>query len=121
PLAMGTELAGPALAPARIVGIVGDARERGINSDAPPTVYLCFSAPNPTPAFLVRVRGEPTALVQPVREKIKELEPGRAVYDVQTLEQRIGDAFAQDRLRTSLVVLFAITALSLACVGLYGT
>jgi putative ABC transport system permease protein len=119
--AVGRELADPILGPGRIVGIVGDARERGINSDAPPTVYWCFSAPTPTPAFLVRARGEAAALVQPVREKITELEPGRAVYDVQPLEQRIGDAFAQDRLRTLLVVLFAITALSLACVGLYGT
>ena len=37
------------------------------------------------------------------------------------MEERIGDAFTQNRLRTVLLVLFAVTALSLACVGLYGT
>jgi ABC-type antimicrobial peptide transport system permease subunit len=37
------------------------------------------------------------------------------------LEERIGDAFMENRLRTALLVLFAVTALSLACVGLYGT
>jgi putative ABC transport system permease protein len=107
--------------PARIVGIVGDARERGLDRDPGPTVYTCFSAPNPTPYFLVRTHTEPAAHAQAVRLKMKELEPARAVYDIAPLEERIGDAFTQNRLRTVLLVLFALTALSLACVGLYGT
>jgi ABC-type antimicrobial peptide transport system permease subunit len=84
-------------------------------------VYGCVSAPNPMPYFLVRTRGEPVAIAQTVRLKLKELEPLRAVYDIAPLEERIGDAFAQNRLRTILLLLFALTALSLACVGLYGT
>jgi putative ABC transport system permease protein len=84
-------------------------------------VYSCFSAPNPTPYFFVRTCGEPAAIAHAVRLKIKELEPLRAVYDIAPLEERIGDAFTQNRLRTMLLVLFAITALSLACLGLYGT
>ena len=35
--------------PARIVGVVGDARERGLDREPGPTVYTCFSAPNPIP------------------------------------------------------------------------
>jgi predicted lysophospholipase L1 biosynthesis ABC-type transport system permease subunit len=105
----------------RIAGIVGDARERGLDRDPGPIVYSCFSAPNPTPNFLVRTRGEPLAIAQAVRLKIKELEPLRAVYDIAPLDERIGDAFAENRLRMVLLVLFAMTALSLACVGLYGT
>jgi putative ABC transport system permease protein len=100
---------------------VGDARERGLDREPGPVVYTCSSAPNPTPYFLVRTRGEPAALAQTVRLKMKELEPTRAVYDIAPLEERIGDAFTQSRLRTVLLVLFAMTALSLACVGLYGT
>ncbi|RPJ84865.1 MAG: FtsX-like permease family protein, partial [Acidobacteria bacterium] len=105
----------------RITGVVGDARERGLDSDPGPIVYSCFSAPNPTPHFLVRTHGEPAAIAQAVRLKIKELEPFRAVYDIAPLEERIGEAFTQNRLRMVLLVLFALTALSLACVGLYGT
>jgi ABC-type antimicrobial peptide transport system permease subunit len=56
-----------------------------------------------------------------VREKIKELEPLRAIYDVAPLAERIGDEYAQDRLRTVLLALFEGTALSLACLGVYGT
>ena len=45
----------------------------------------------------------------------------RAVYDVAPLQQRIGNEYAQDRLRTSALALFAGTALALACLGVYGT
>jgi putative ABC transport system permease protein len=107
--------------PSRIVGVVGDARERGLDRHAGPVVYSCFSAPNPTPYFLVRTEGEPLALAETVRLNLKKIEPLRAVYDIAPLEERIGDAFTQNRLRTVVLVLFAVTALALACVGLYGT
>ncbi len=105
----------------RIVGIVGDARERGIDRDPVPTVYACFSAPNPMPAYLVRTRGEPEGMAQAVRVKLKELEPLRSVYDIAPLDEQIGSAFSENRLRSWLLALFAGTALSLACVSLYGT
>jgi ABC-type antimicrobial peptide transport system permease subunit len=107
--------------PSRIVGVVGDARERGLNRDPGAVVYTCFSAPNPTPYFLVRAQGEPEAIAHAVRVKVKGLEPLRAVYEIAPLRDRIGDAFAQNRLRMVMLMLFAATALSLACVGLYGT
>jgi ABC-type antimicrobial peptide transport system permease subunit len=102
------------------VGIAGDARERGLDHAPGPTVYWCASW-NPKPYILVRTRGEPLAVAQAVRLTIKELDPLRSVYDISPLQERIGGAFAENRLRTALLVLFAITALSLACVGLYGT
>jgi len=105
----------------RIVGIVGDARERGIDREPGPVVYSCFSAPNPMPYFFVRTRGEPEAIAPAVRARLKELEPARAVYDVAPLEARIGDAFRENRLRTLLVSSFAASAFLLACVGLFGT
>jgi putative ABC transport system permease protein len=104
-----------------IVGIVADARDHGIDRAPSPIVYPCFSAPHPTPRFLVRTRGDPVELAHTVRLKLKEREPLRSVYDIAPLEDRIGGAFAQNRLRTTVLVFFAVTALTLACVGLYGT
>jgi putative ABC transport system permease protein len=43
------------------------------------------------------------------------------VFDITPLEEHLSDAFAENRLRTVLLSFFAITAVSLACVGLYGT
>ena len=105
----------------RIVGVVADVRESGMDRNPGPTVYACDSAPSPFPWFLVRTEGDPSALAGAVRLKLKELEPLRSVYDIAPLEQRIGDAYEQHRLRTALLVLFAATALFLACLGLYGT
>jgi putative ABC transport system permease protein len=117
--AIGLHLA--AATPDRIVGVVADARERGADQSPMPTVYSCFSAGTPFPWFVVRTTGEPTALAGDIRRTVNQLEPLRSVYDIATLDDRIGNAHAQNRLRTLVLVLFAATALSLACLGVYGT
>jgi putative ABC transport system permease protein len=106
----------------RITGVVGDAREFALDRSPVPTVYACRIAyANPALAFLVRARGDPTAMTESVRTKIKELEPLRAVYDVAPLAERIGNEYSQDRLRMTALSLFSFVALSLACLGVYGT
>jgi putative ABC transport system permease protein len=108
--------------PMRVAGVVGDAREFALNQTPVPTYYPCRTAyATPALAFLVRTRGAPAAIGEAARAKLKELEPLRAVYDVAPLAKRIGDQFAQDRLRTAALALFAGTALALACLGVYGT
>ena len=105
----------------RIVGVVADARELGMDREPGPTVYACDNAPSPFPWFLVQTEGEPLALAGAVRLRLEELEPLRLVYDITPLEERIRGAYEQQRVRTVLLVLFAATALFLACLGLYGT
>jgi len=107
--------------PGRVVGVVGDARERGIDRDPVPTVYTCLGAPNPTPYFVLRTSAEPLAMVRAVRAKMKEIEPQRSVHDVGALDERIDAAYTMRRLLTLLLLLFSLSALALACVGLYGT
>jgi putative ABC transport system permease protein len=104
-----------------IRGIVGDAREQGLNKAPAPAVYACGASSQPGTFFLFRTRGDPAAMAETIRRKIHEIEPNRAVFDVTPLEEHLSDAFAENRLRTVLLSFFAITAVSLACVGLYGT
>jgi predicted permease len=104
-----------------IRGIVGDAREEGLNQEPAPSVYWCNSAGNPTPVFLVRTTGDPRSVAELVRTKIHEIEPNRSVFDVIPLQERLAETFAEGRLRTTLLTFFAATAISLACVGIYGT
>jgi putative ABC transport system permease protein len=104
-----------------IRGIVGDARETGLDRDPPPTVYWCNIGISPGTFFLVRTRVEPKSMAETIRRKIHELEPRRSAYDLTPLSDHISDAYAENRLRTILLAFFAITAVSLACVGLYGT
>jgi putative ABC transport system permease protein len=107
--------------PAVIRGIVGDAREAGLEHEPVPTVYWCFTANQPGTYFLARTHGDPESMAETVRRKIHEIEPLRSVYDLAPLTDRISDAYAENRLRTILLAFFAATAIALACVGLYGT
>jgi putative ABC transport system permease protein len=107
--------------PDRITGVVGDARELGSDRDPVPTVYSCFTAPNPAPWFMVRTDGDPLAAAGAIRVRLKQLEPLRPVYDIAPLERRIADAYAQSYMRTVLLTLFAVTALALVSAGVYGT
>jgi len=104
-----------------IQGVVGDAREEGLDREPSPTVYWCASAADPDPFYLVRTGTEPMAIANALRQKMHEIEPDRSVFEIMPLEEHLSDAFAENRLRTILLVFFAATAVSLACVGLYGT
>jgi putative ABC transport system permease protein len=106
---------------AEIRGIVGDARETGLDRAPGPTVYWCYASMQPGIHFLARTHGDPLALAEPIRRKLRELEPARSVFDVTPLSERISGAYAENRLRTILLAFFAVTAVLLACVGLYGT
>ena len=106
---------------ARIAGVVDDAREIRLDRGPVPTIYGCFSAPTPMPWFLVRTAVEPSALTHAVRAKVRELEPLRAVHDIAPLDDRLDDAYAENRLRMWLLSSFAMSALALVCAGVYGT
>lgn len=102
-------------------GIVGNAREQGINEQPVPTVYSCLSAPVPFPNYLVRTQGEPMAMAETIRRRIHQIDPSRSVYAFSPLQQHLDDASIENRLRTTLLSVFAATAVALACIGIYGT
>jgi cell division protein FtsX len=107
--------------PDRIAGVVGNAREYGLEREAGPTVYSCFSAGTPFPVFLVRTSAEPASLGAAVRRRVLELEPVRSVYDIVALGQQMAGVYAEHRLRMTLLLTFAVSALLLSCLGIYGT
>ena len=107
--------------PSEIRGVVGDAREMGVDKEAAPTVYWCGTFIQPGTHFLARVRGNPRAMGETIRRAMREVEPNRSVFNVAALEDSISDAYAENRLRTVLLASFAAAAILLACVGLYGT
>jgi putative ABC transport system permease protein len=107
--------------PAEIVGIAGDARESGLDHAPVPTAYWCAPIAQPGTHFLLRTRNAPMTMAETIRRQLRDIEPMRSAYDFAPLEERFSDALAENRLRTILLSFFAATALSLACVGLYGT
>ncbi len=111
----------PLFEPAQIIGVVGDAREDGMNREPVPTLYNCANGPDPDRSYLVRTHGDPLSMAATIRQKIHQIEPNRSVYNLAPLEETLFDSLAENRFRTLLLTLFALTAISLACVGIYGT
>ncbi len=111
----------PGLAPARITGIVGDARETGLDRSPVPTVYWCSGGLQPGTFFLARTRVDPAAMAEPVRRRLRQVEPARSVYELSPLAEHISEAYGENRLRTILLAFFALSAIALASIGLYGT
>jgi putative ABC transport system permease protein len=107
--------------PAEIVGIAGDVREMSLDQAPVPTIYWCAPIAEPGTYFLVRTRNAPMSMAETIRRQIRDIDPQRSVYDFASLEERFSDGLAENRLRTMLLSFFAVTALSLACIGLYGT
>jgi putative ABC transport system permease protein len=104
-----------------ITGIVGDAREMGLDHEPVPTAYWCYTGIQPGSYFLVRTHGDPAAMASAVRRKLFEVEPRRSVYGLRPLPEQILAGYSENRLRTTLLAFFALTAVLLAGIGLYGT
>jgi putative ABC transport system permease protein len=108
-----------------IVGVVGDVRLVGLDTDANPTIYLPMvqnSYPNAlrNVFLVVRANGDPKALVPGIRARLRSLDKDIPISQVQTMEEVVSGSLAQRRLNMSLLVVFAVLAAVLAAVGIYG-
>ena len=103
-----------------IVGVIGDVRHLGPESDALPEAYFAF-AQDPLEASMV-VRGDldRAALVSTVRRAAASIDPEVVIARVQWLDTLLDDHLAPRRLAMLLVEGFAFVALGLALFGLYG-
>ncbi len=108
--------------PYEIIGVVGDTRWN-ITDSIRPTFYAPLLSGNPFGAGLA-VRGSSNvdveSLALPIQKIFGQLDPDLPVADVLTMRQNIGAATLQDQFNSILVVAFAVIALVLAAVGLYG-
>lgn len=104
----------------RIIGVVGDVHRHGYARDPEATFYWCGLPTSPFPQVLLKTAGDPMALAAAVRKRIREINPSRAVYDVQRLSDYVSSTLIERRFQIALLGSFAATALLLAAIGLYG-
>ncbi len=113
--------------PMRVVGIVGDVRQ-SFQKAAQPEMFVPFgqqldalaARPSLNLTFVARTTGEPSLLAPSVREALREMDPAQAVVEMRTMEAALAGTVAQPRLQMSLLALFAVLAVALAAVGVYG-
>jgi putative ABC transport system permease protein len=105
-----------------IVGVVDEANLRGIprNPTADPDLYFPFNQRARGFAALIRTDGDPAALVAPARAAVQQAAPGVAVVNAQTIDSLVATQLAPARFLSWLTGAFAIVALTLAVIGIYG-
>jgi putative ABC transport system permease protein len=106
---------------AEIIGVIGDQRFQSIEAPPEPDVYIAYDqVPQRSGYLLLRSAGDPASLAAALRREVQALDPNLPIYDVKTMEQRVGGASARTRVTGLLLTLFAVVALLLALVGVYG-
>jgi predicted permease len=117
---------------AEIVGVVGHVKQWGPGRDAKSAIEAQFFYPfmqipeKLMPmvaggvAVVVRTSGDPTAIMNPIRAAIRELDPRDVIYNVQTMENVWASSMAARTFSMILLAIFAELAVIVACVGIYG-
>jgi putative ABC transport system permease protein len=104
-----------------IVGVVGNIRQESLTDDVAAELYLPNAQmPLNSMTLFVRTTSDPLSLVSAVRNQVLTVDKNQPIYDVKTLGQRVSDATAVSRSLTVLFSAFALLALVLGLVGIYG-
>ena len=117
---------------AEIVGVVRHVKQWGPGSDAASAIEAQFFYPFMQlpeklmplaaggAAVVLRTKGDPAAIMSAVRRAVAELDPRDVVYGVQTMQGVLAGSLAPRRLSMLLLTAFAVLALVLCCIGIYG-
>ena len=103
-----------------VIGVAANVRTTGIEHEASLTAYLPYWERGYAPTILVRTNGDPGVLAGPVRTALRQLGPSVPISRVRTIDQVVSTVVAQRRFELVLIVLFAITAVLTASIGIYG-
>jgi putative ABC transport system permease protein len=103
-----------------IVGVVGDVRDQALNQESPTLYYPVGFRVWPLMDVVVRTQGQPDALLPTIRQKIHDLDPELALANVKSMDDWLSTSAAQPRLNTVLLSTFALLALLIAAIGIYG-
>jgi predicted permease len=103
-----------------IVGVVADVKQTRLDDDREDRIYVPHVILGGNGSLVVRTRVAPASMAEPIRKAILEVDADQPVSNVRTLEQDIAKSLAARRQVFTLLGLFAVVALGLAALGLYG-
>ena len=105
---------------AEVIGIVGDVRQVPDSAPGPTTYLPSTQFPQSDMNVFVRTMRNAGTIGNELRRAVREVAPQLLPYDLQTMAQRAGIATAKNRFRAVLLTAFALAALLLAAIGIYG-
>ncbi|HSY63007.1 MAG TPA: ABC transporter permease [Terriglobales bacterium] len=107
--------------PITIVGVVGVVKQYGLETDGKIATYFPQQQqPDPRMFLAVRTSSEAAGLSSAVVSQIHAVDPDVVVYGMRTMQERLHDSLARQRFASTMLGAFAVFALLLAAVGLYG-
>ena len=106
---------------ASVIGVVGDVRQYGLDVGATPQAYLAHAQqPAGYVSLLLRSPLPAETLAVAVRSAVRSIDAATPVFAIASMQQRVDDTLARRRFTLVLFALFAVTALTLAAIGIYG-
>jgi len=108
--------------PSEIIGVVGDARQWGLDVPPDPEIYFAYAQINfsAETSLVVRSSGDPGRLSDGVRSAVREVNANAPVLRIKTMSNVLAQSTAQQRFTMALMAVFAAVALVMAMIGLYG-
>jgi putative ABC transport system permease protein len=104
-----------------IVGVAGDVKSRGLDSETRPMIYWAYPQfPVIFDSIVVRTEGDPLSMVGAIKSQIWSVDPAQPVSSAATMEQLLASSIAPRRFNMLLIGIFAGIALVLAAIGIYG-
>ncbi|HYV06904.1 MAG TPA: ABC transporter permease [Blastocatellia bacterium] len=104
-----------------VVGVVADVKLNGIDQETPLQAYLPLAQePAGSLALVVRSEGAPLLLASTIEQTISGIDKDLPVFNLRSMDQLLNGAIGQQRLTMALLTGFAVVALLLAAVGIYG-
>ena len=104
-----------------VIGVVGNVKQYTLEGDSRIAMYLSETQyPRRAMNIVLRSQSAPQILAGAVREELKRLDPDLPIYNVRTMDDRLAESLARRRFAMQLLSLFAIVALGLSTIGVYG-
>ena len=104
-----------------VVGVVGNVKQYALDADSRVTFYAPHTQrPSGTMYVVARTSGDAEGLAPAVVREARAIEPNVPVFDVKTMERRLSESLARRRFAMLALGLFALVAMLLAAVGIYG-
>ena len=106
-----------------VVSVVGDVHYDGLSAKPAPELYVPYGQiPNveARPTIVLRTSIEPAKVTAGLRKAVSDVDAGVPMDQIETMRQIVSGSVAQSRFRTAILLLFALLALLVASIGLYG-
>jgi putative ABC transport system permease protein len=105
----------------QIVGVYHDVHNGGVRRDGFPEINVPFwQSPWPQAGIEVRTAGDPSSVTKSIAAAVQSVDPDLPLDQVKTMDQLVDESLAGDRFATILFAAFAVVALLLAAIGIYG-